>query len=160
MHLACISLHTTQIDEANALKTTDHRLLRRMSRDYLFRGHSASRTLSMWSNVRRGEGRWIFPHQDAVDFVVNSAMEYEMAVWKPSYFVPYDSCSHLMGDEEMAVLKPLVPFVPHHSSCCLLRSTPNLPVHAGTEAPRRAVTLLCATRRFHVWQGAGIARSP
>ena len=52
-----------QIDEANALKTTDSRLLRRMSRDYLFRGHSASRTLSMWSNVRRGEHRWIFPHQ-------------------------------------------------------------------------------------------------
>ena len=54
-----------------------------MSRDYLFRGHSASRTLSMWANVRRGEHTWIFPHQDDVDFVVNSAMEFEMRVLKP-----------------------------------------------------------------------------
>jgi len=42
------------------------RLLRRMARDYLFRGHTASRTLSMWENVRRGEGLWIFPFQGQV----------------------------------------------------------------------------------------------
>jgi uridine kinase len=42
------------------------RLLRRMARDYLFRGHTASRTLSMWDNVRRGEGLWIFPFQGQV----------------------------------------------------------------------------------------------
>ena len=54
-----------------------------MSRDYLFRGHSASKTLSMWANVRRGEHTWIFPHQDAVDMVVNSSHEYEMAILKP-----------------------------------------------------------------------------
>lgn len=40
------SISSLQLDEANALKTTDNRLLRRMSRDYLFRGHSASKTLS------------------------------------------------------------------------------------------------------------------
>ena len=56
-------LSALQLDEANALKTTDARLLRRMCRDYNFRGHSASRTLSMWPNVRRGEAKWIFPHQ-------------------------------------------------------------------------------------------------
>lgn len=76
-------LTALQVDETNALKTTDARLLRRMCRDYNFRGHSASRTLSMWSNVRRGEVRWIFPHQDAVDAVVNSSHEYEMRVLKP-----------------------------------------------------------------------------
>ena len=63
---ACRSRRCGQLDEATPLKTTDARLLRRMCRDYNFRGHSASRTLSMWSNVRRGEGTWIFPHQDAV----------------------------------------------------------------------------------------------
>ncbi len=76
-------ISTLQLDEASSVKTTDHRLLRRMCRDFLFRGHSASRTLSMWANVRRGEHRWIFPHCDAVDFVVNSAMEYELGVLKP-----------------------------------------------------------------------------
>ena len=76
-------LSALQLDEANALKTTDARLLRRMCRDYNFRGHSASRTLSMWSNVRRGEGSWIFPHQDDVDVTVNSSHEYELRVLKP-----------------------------------------------------------------------------
>mmetsp|Transcript_32359 Transcript_32359/g.63281 ORF Transcript_32359/g.63281 Transcript_32359/m.63281 type:complete len:526 (+) Transcript_32359:37-1614(+) len=71
-----------QVDDFNTLKTTNHRLLRRMTRDYLFRGHSASRTLHMWSNVRRGEHRYIFAHQNNADFVMNSACEYEVAVLK------------------------------------------------------------------------------
>lgn len=72
-----------QIDDVSVVKSTDSRLLRRMSRDYLFRGHSASRTLSMWANVRRGEGQWIFPFQGQADFVMNSAHEYELNVLKP-----------------------------------------------------------------------------
>jgi uridine kinase len=76
-------LSSLQLDEGVPIKTTDARLLRRMCRDYNFRGASASRTLSMWANVRRGEGRWIFPFQDAVDFVVNSAHEYELRILKP-----------------------------------------------------------------------------
>jgi uridine kinase len=75
-------LSALQVDDVNKMKTTDHRLLRRMSRDYLFRGHSASKTLSMWDNVRRGEGTWIFPHQNDVDFVMNSACEYEIPILK------------------------------------------------------------------------------
>ena len=71
------------VDDGNVVKSTDVRLLRRMARDYLFRGHSASRTLSMWSNVRRGEGLWIFPFQGQADFTMNSAHEYDLAVLKP-----------------------------------------------------------------------------
>ena len=56
--------------------------MRRMSRDYLFRGNSASVTLKMWDNVRQGEGVWIFPHQNNADFVMNSAAEYEIPVLK------------------------------------------------------------------------------
>merc|ERR1712113_325764 len=75
-------LTALQLDDCNAVKTTDHRLLRRMCRDYLFRGHSASKTLAMWDNVRKGEGEWIFPHQNNADFVMNSAAEYEIPVLK------------------------------------------------------------------------------
>jgi len=32
-----------QMDDANAVKSTDHRLCRRMCRDYLFRGNNASK---------------------------------------------------------------------------------------------------------------------
>lgn len=73
-------LSALQLDEANTLRTTDHRLLRRMCRDYLFRGYSASQTLAVWDRVRQGEHRWVFPHQDCCDFVMNSAMEYELRV--------------------------------------------------------------------------------
>ncbi|KAG8458960.1 hypothetical protein KFE25_004294 [Diacronema lutheri] len=75
-------LSALQLDEANTMRTTDHRLLRRMCRDFLFRGYPASRTLAVWDKVRVGEHRWIFPHQDGVDFVMNSAMEYELRVLK------------------------------------------------------------------------------
>lgn len=75
-------LTALQLDECNSVKTTDHRLMRRMSRDYLFRGNSASVTLKMWDNVRKGEGVWIFPHQNAADFVMNSAADYEIPVLK------------------------------------------------------------------------------
>lgn len=43
------------LDECSAVKTTNWRLLRRMTRDFLFRGHSAEKTLSMWDRVREGE---------------------------------------------------------------------------------------------------------
>merc|ERR1712151_1400685 len=45
-------------------------------------GNSASTTLGMWDNVRKGEGVWIFPHQNGADFVMNSAAEYEVPVLK------------------------------------------------------------------------------
>lgn len=75
-------LTALQLDDNNCVKTTDHRLLRRMCRDYLFRGNSAATTLRMWDNVRKGEGVWIFPHQNNADFVMNSAAEYEIPVLK------------------------------------------------------------------------------
>lgn len=80
-----------QVDDFNALKTTNHRLLRRMTRDYLFRAHSASKTLHMWNNVRRGEHRYIFAHQNNADFVMNSACEYEIAVLK-TFTYPLLTC--------------------------------------------------------------------
>jgi uridine kinase len=71
------------LDDSTAVDPTDARLLRRMSRDYLFRGHSASRTLQMWGNVLKGEAEWIFPFVKDADFVMNSAHEYELGVLKP-----------------------------------------------------------------------------
>jgi len=75
-------LTALQLDDCNTVKTTYHRLMRRMCRDYLFRGNSAAVTLKMWDNVRKGEGLWIFPHQNSIDFVMNSAAEYEIPVLK------------------------------------------------------------------------------
>lgn len=71
------------IDDNNILSTTDNRLLRRIVRDHLFRGHSARQTIRMWPSVRRGEARWIFPYQDEADVSFNTALDYEIAVLRP-----------------------------------------------------------------------------
>ena len=67
------------LDAHNRIPTTDNRLLRRMVRDYRYRGRSAVDTLSQWASVRRGEERWVFPYQENADKVFNSAMVYELA---------------------------------------------------------------------------------
>ncbi len=76
------ALTQTSLDEDNRIPTTDVRIIRRMIRDYNFRGHSALMTLQMWSNVRMGEEKNIFPYQEEADVMFNSALPYELAVLK------------------------------------------------------------------------------
>ena len=70
------------IDSHNRIPTTDNRLLRRMIRDYQFRGYSLVDTLKRWPSVRRGEERNIFPFQEEADVMFNSALIYEFNVLK------------------------------------------------------------------------------
>ncbi|HOJ88689.1 MAG TPA: nucleoside kinase [Pseudothermotoga sp.] len=76
------ALTQLNLDAHNRITTTDTRLLRRIVRDYKFRGHSALDTLRMWPSVRRGEERNIFPFQEEADAMFNSAIVYELAVLK------------------------------------------------------------------------------
>ncbi len=70
------------IDGHNRIPTTDNRLLRRMIRDYKYRGYSAFDTLKRWPSVRRGEEKNIFPFQEHADIMFNSALLYELALLK------------------------------------------------------------------------------
>ena len=70
------------IDDHNPIPITDIRLLRRMTRDYATRGTACEKTLDMWASVRRGEFRWIYPHQADADFIFNSELSYELCVIK------------------------------------------------------------------------------
>ncbi len=76
------ALTQLNLDDHNRISTTENRLIRRLVRDSQFRGHSALKTLSMWSSVRRGEDRNIFPYQNLADSAFNSALDYELAVLK------------------------------------------------------------------------------
>ncbi len=76
------ALTQTNLDDHNRIPTTDNRLLRRIVRDYNFRGYSASKTIDMWPSVRRGEEKNIFPYQEEADIMFNSAMVYEISVLK------------------------------------------------------------------------------
>jgi uridine kinase len=72
-------LTSISLDNQNWIPTTDNRLIRRIVRDYRFRGYSAQDTISRWPSVRRGEDKWIFPYQENADAMFNSAMIYELA---------------------------------------------------------------------------------
>ncbi len=70
------------IDKLNRIPTSDVRLVRRITRDNVQRGHDALATIAMWPSVRRGEEKNIFPYAHDADFVVNSSLFYEMGVLK------------------------------------------------------------------------------
>ena len=71
------------LDHHNRIPTSDTRLIRRMTRDAVKRGRSATNTIRQWESVRRGEVKYIFPYQENADAVFNSALVYELAVLKP-----------------------------------------------------------------------------
>ena len=62
-------------------KRTWFRLVRRIVRDFNFRGSSAAETMSMWANVRRGEKAYISPFKDKADFQFDSSLPYELPVF-------------------------------------------------------------------------------
>lgn len=70
------------IDEHNRIPTTDARMIRRMVRDYQFRGHSAQSTIRSWPKVRKGEDKNIFPFNGEADVFFNSSHIYELSVLK------------------------------------------------------------------------------
>ena len=74
------ALTTISLDDHNWIPTTDNRLLRRIIRDYNYRGYSAQETISRWPSVRAGEDKWIFPYQENADAMFNSSLLFEFAV--------------------------------------------------------------------------------
>ena len=77
------ALTTILLDDHNYIPTTDNRLLRRIVRDYKYRGCSAQETIHRWPSVRAGENKWIFPYQEQADVMFNTALLFELAVIKP-----------------------------------------------------------------------------
>ena len=73
------ALTTILLDNHNYIPTSDNRLLRRIVRDYKYRGYSAEDTIRRWPSVRAGENKWIFPFQEQADEMVNTALLFELA---------------------------------------------------------------------------------
>lgn len=102
------------IDDDNRISLTDVRLLRRMVRDYYTRGHSPSKTLSSWSDVRRGEEKYVFPYQDEANVIFNSFLVYELGVLKTFvepllYSVPPEDPEYHTAIRLLEVLKLVLP---------------------------------------------------
>ena len=76
------ALTQLNIDNHNRIHTSDTRKLRRIIRDNQYRSASASETLRMWKTIREGEEKYVFPYQDDVDVILNSALIYELGILK------------------------------------------------------------------------------
>jgi len=76
------ALTSMNIDDHNRIPTTDTRIIRRIVRDFQFRGCSAINTIKRWPSVRRGEEKNIFPFQEEADVMFNSALIFELGVLK------------------------------------------------------------------------------
>lgn len=119
------ALTQLKIDRNNRLSTTDLRLIRRLVRDNIHRGNDALRTLGMWSNVRRGEKRWIFPFQTKIDMAFNSSLDYELSILK------------LYADPLLAEVKP---GHPEYTEARRLQSFLDLILGSGCEdVPRNSL---------------------
>lgn len=76
------ALTSVNLDNHNWIPTADVRLIRRIVRDYRYRGYSAVETIARYESVKRGEETWIYPFQEEADVMFNSALLFELAVLK------------------------------------------------------------------------------
>lgn len=76
------ALTVLNMDRYNRISTTDTRLIRRIVRDYQFRGYSAVHTLNTWHKVTKGEEINIFPFQEEADSIFNTSLIYELCALK------------------------------------------------------------------------------
>lgn len=68
------------------MRWADHRLMRRMIRDSWHRNHTPEDTITHWHYVRKSELQHIIPYNASADFLVNSAMPYEIPILKHKLF--------------------------------------------------------------------------
>ena len=76
------ALTSISLDGCSRIASSDNRLLRRMVRDFRYRGYNGVDTIRRWASVRRGEDKNIFPYQEEADVMFNSALPYEFNVLK------------------------------------------------------------------------------
>lgn len=96
-----VSPQSAPIDNASL------RLVRRTERDRLFRGADAEYTLSVWDNVRRGEGLYIAPFLENIDMRIDSSLPYELCVLAPLVSAQYRRIEG--GAERFPILRELLP---------------------------------------------------
>ncbi len=119
------ALTQLNLDDHNRIPTSNNRLIRRIVRDYQFRGKSAAGTIAMWPSVQNGERLHIFPFQNNADAILNTALDYELSVLKV-YAEP--------------LLRCVTPNEPEYSEACMLLAfLNNFATIAPTQVPVRSI---------------------
>lgn len=78
----CTALTALLRDDGTKIRSRTTRLIRRLIRDYNFRGTGVERTLAQWPLVEKGAEKHIFPFTDSADIIFNSSLLYEHCVYK------------------------------------------------------------------------------
>ena len=73
-------------EDGRYVRWTDIRLMRRMLRDATHRAYDYEQTLTHWHYVRSAELKNIIPYSGTADYVINSAMPYELPLYKSKLF--------------------------------------------------------------------------
>ncbi len=100
------ALTVLNMDRFNRISSTDTRLVRRIVRDYQFRGYSAKQTISTWDNVNKGEYKNIFPYQEEADSIFNTSLIYELGALKEIIMPLLEEIGE--QDEEYAQARKLI----------------------------------------------------
>ena len=79
IYVCCLT--PMHIDLNHRIPTSDLRLMRRSIRDHNYRGVSVRRSIQMWTSVRVGEEKNIFPYHENAQLFFNSALVYELNVY-------------------------------------------------------------------------------
>ncbi len=90
-------------------KRTWFRLVRRMVRDYKFRGSDPAETMAMWANVRRGEKLNISPFKEKADLQLDTSLPYEPAVFNATATELFRSVPE--GIERFEELRAVLPAI-------------------------------------------------
>ena len=101
-------------DDKNRIATHDMRLIRRIVRDYKYRGHNAAKTIQMWKKVVEGETNYIFKYQGNSDIMFNSSLVYEMSVLKNDaekvlHQIPFEHPSYPEAERLLQLLSFFLP---------------------------------------------------
>ncbi len=107
------ALTSLAMDKHNPIHSNDNRLIRRLVRDYRYRGYSAQESLCRWNSVRKGEEKWIFPFQEEADIMFNSAILCELSILKPFAMPLLNEVTEISDDftEAMRLKKLLSYFI-------------------------------------------------
>jgi len=80
-------------DEHNAIKPNQLRLLRRLMRDYKYRGRTAEDTIDYFDKLCIGEKKYVFPFIDQADYRIDTGLAYEINLYRNKLlelFAPLD----------------------------------------------------------------------
>jgi len=115
------TLGQLRAEDGQFMRWADNRLLRRMIRDSLHRNSGPDETLTHWHYVRRSELKYIIPFIRTADFLVNSALPYEMPILKAKLFHhfplaeeryrahPHRQDAYIRARRILDMLEPLAP---------------------------------------------------